>query len=82
MALYETLSKIRIDKHHIMSHELDPFPVHLSVFRGLEPQLQSTRWPLLRPYGHGHQHDRLNLIRIVQAILKRDASSQGETNQH
>ena len=42
MALDETLAKVRIDKHHVMAIEVEPFPVNLGVLCSLEPQLQST----------------------------------------
>ncbi len=82
VALDETLSQVRVDKHHVMSHGFDPFPVDFSVLCSLEPQLQSTGFSLFRSHGDRHQYQRLYLTRIVQAILKRDASSQDEAKQH
>src|SRR4030095_8359899 len=67
---------------HVMAIEVEPLLISLGVLGSLEPQLHSAARPLLGPHRHGHQYQRLDLIRIVQAILERNASSQGETDQH
>ena len=82
MALDETLAKLRLDKLHVMAHEVEPLSIALRVLRRLEPDLQSVAWPLLGPHGHSHEGQRLDLIRIVQAVLERDARPQGKPHQH
>ena len=74
--------EIRLDKHHVMAHEVEPFLMSRRVLCGIEPQLQSTARPLLGPHGHGHEYQRFHLIGIVQAVLEGDARAQGKTHQH
>ena len=82
VALHQVFPQVGFDKHHGMALKLQPFPVDLRIFDGVETHVERSRRPYLGAHGHGHQHQGFDFFRVVQGVLQSDAGAQRESDQH